>query len=207
MENEEVISIIGYAILILAAILCVIWLFQGEGSNLEPIVVFTSILSSVLVAIPGFIKSMLLGKPIYKMIYEEILQFIESTDPCEDWKGITYNFGQIHEKFLKADPGLRLRINHQGAGVQNKDYRDEWANSFLHKGATGYYCEINYNRAYIDWEILVAVDEGQCLMPPPEVKDAQITKRVLKRKYVISKIFDTHGHLEKYMEKVGFIVE
>jgi len=44
-------------------------------------------------------------------------------------------------------------------------------------------------------------------MPPPEVKDAQITKRVLKRKYVIAKIFDTHGHLEEYMERVGFIVE
>jgi len=207
MENEGVISIIGYAIFILAIVLCVIWFFQGTDSKLEPVVVIMTILSSLLVAAPRGIRSIFLDKPIYKMSYEEILQFIESTDPHEDWDGMTYNFGRIHEKFLKADAKLRLKIDHQGEGVQSEDYCDEWANSFLHKGATGYYCEIIYDRAHIKREILVAVDEGQCLMPPPEVKDAQITKRVLKRKYVIAKIFDTHGHLEEYMERVGFIVE
>jgi len=137
MGNEEVMSVIGYFILILASILGVIWLFQGKESNLEPAVVIMTILSSLLVAAPRGIRSIFLDKPIYKMSYEEILQFIESTDPHEDWDGMTYNFGRVHEKFLKADAKLRLKIDHQGEGVQNEDYRDEWANSFYIKVLLG----------------------------------------------------------------------
>jgi len=135
------------------------------------------------------------------MNYEEILQFIQTTDARGDWVKIDNEWAE--EAFLKEDPRLRVRTRFDDVGKHNDDFRDEWVNKFPNKRARSYWYELLNDGALIERFILVSVDGARAELPLPKLDNLQVKKL----DYKIAEIFDSTNTLSDYMDMAGLSVE
>nr|WP_320015682.1 hypothetical protein [uncultured Desulfobacter sp.] len=198
-EYKHVLRIVGGILFFLAFIAGLFWVF---GQDVESVAFILSLLSSLFFASPSIAEYFLPErKPIKNMTFQEILEFIPTTDPKKDWHGISKDWSS--EWFLKEDPRLRFRAKYVDDGIQNEDFKDEWANCHLHPHATGYWHELYYDGAFLDRIILVAVDGARAHIPPPEFE----SKKISFYNYQVAKIHDSQDTLDEYISKSKLEVE
>ena len=141
----------------------------------------------------------LVENPSIDNIYHHIL----SSDSKHDWllKSIDSRSTSIYRQSVN----LRIEVNYTEDGTQCDDFKESWANSFLHSQATGYWCDIYYGQTHIDRTILVAVDGGRALLPLPRERNESGQLVVVKPyDYRIAELFDSQETLYRYFVQVGF---
>lgn len=197
-EYKHPLRVLGGLFFVLAFLAGIIWVL---GAEIEPIAFILGMLSSLFLASPSIAQYIVPDrKPVRDMTYEEILAFILTTDPKEDWHGASLQLAS--EYFLKEDPRLRFRAKHTEDGVQNENFRDEWANRHPDPNAAGYWHELYYDGNFIDRFILVAVDGARASVPPPDIE----TKMIEPLNYRVAQIFDVLGTLDEYIQRSGLQV-
>lgn len=198
-EYAHALRVVGGLFFMLALISGMIWAF---GADIEPIAFLFSLFSSLLFASPSLAQYILPDrKPVKNMTYDEILDFIISSNPKEDWKGISREWSS--EVFLKEDPRLRFRAKYIDDGVQNDNYKDEWANRHPHPKAKSYWYNLYFDGNLIDRFILVSVDAAGADLPPPDFKSGKI--KVLN--YRVAQIHDILNTLDEYIQRSDLEVE
>ncbi|GGA81337.1 hypothetical protein GCM10011369_24120 [Neiella marina] len=164
------------------------------GKDIEPVAFVLGLLSSLFLASPSIAEYFLPErKPVKNMTFEEILSFIPTTNAKEDWHGISTDW--ISERFLKEDPRLRFRAKYTDDGIQNNDFKEQWANRHPDNRAVGYWYDLYYDGAFLDRIILVSVDGGRASLPPPEFSSGKVSLY----KYHVAKIHDTLGTVDQYL--------
>jgi hypothetical protein len=198
-ENAKAINVFAGVFFALTFISGIFWMF---GANIESVAFVLSLCASSLFGLPHAAEFILPDrKPIKDMTHDELLQFVKYSDPKKDWKGISKNW--VSEVFLKEDPRLRFRAKFTEEGIQNDDYKDEWANDHFHQKAVGYWYDLFYDGNLIDRFILVAVDEARASLPPPYGK----TEKIHMMEYKVAQIHDTLGTLDEYIVLSGLEVD
>ncbi len=194
-KNAHVFRVMGGIFFILALISGVIWVL---GKEIEPIAFIFGLLSSLFLASPSVAEYIVPNrKPIRYMNFDEILEFILSSDPKNDWKIITNDWAE--EAFLKEDPRLRFRCRYDDEGIHNKDFQEPWANKHPDRNATSYWYNLSYDGSLIDRYILVCIDGSRAILPLPDIS----TLKVKSLPYKVAEIFDSLGSLEDYMGRAG----
>ncbi|HEC52825.1 hypothetical protein LCGC14_0091750 [marine sediment metagenome] len=198
-ERSDTLRVIGAIFFALTLITAVFWL---SGKDAEPIAFTLSLISSIFFGLPYAAEVLYPNrKAVQYMSYDEILGFIKSTSPKADWEGVSKKWSS--ERFLKEDPRLRMLMRYDEEGVQNPDYIEKWAKNWLHPKATGYWCDIYYDRNLIERIVLVSVDGGACFLPAP-ICNSNIVKEV---DYFCASNFDTAEKFNSYFSKTGFMRE
>lgn len=192
-EYQHALRVIGGVFLALAFFAVFIWV---AGIDVEAIAVLLSMISSLFFASPSIATFFFPDrKPIKEMSYQEILEFIPTTDPKNDWQGISRDFSS--EMFLKEDPRLRFRARFTEDGIQNEDFKEPWANCHPNEHATGYWYDLCRDGDLIDRLILVSVDGGRALIPPPSPD----TGKISEYHYIVAKIHDSSNLLDEYLRR------
>ncbi|UCE88504.1 MAG: hypothetical protein JSW10_09150 [Pseudomonadota bacterium] len=177
----------------------VIWI---SGKDVEPIAYVLGLVSTLLFVSPSIARYVLPDrKPVRDMSYDEILDFITSSNPKLDWKRIETNWAE--EAFLKEDLRLRIRVRHDEDVMHVKDFNESLATTHLDPTANCYWYDLSYAGGIIDRFILVSVDGGQAKLPLP----VPATLEVAPLAYKVAQIFDEHNTLEEYMGRAGFSVK
>jgi len=198
-EYKHPLRVIGGLFFCLALIAGLFWI---AGKNIEPVAYVLGLLSSLFLTSPSIAEYFLPDRKLIKhMTFEEILEFIPTTNPKEDWHGISKEWSS--ERFLKEDPRLRFRAKFVDEGIQNEDLKEKWANCHPDPKAVGYWYELYYDGAFLDRTILVSVDGGRADIPPPNYK----TQKICKYDYHVAKIHDTLNTLDEYIIRSGLKVE
>ena len=194
-EYSHPIRVFGGILFILALVTGLVWI---AGKDVEPVAFVLSLLSSLSFTFPSIAEYLYPDrKPVKQMSYDELLAFIPTTNYKDDWKGLSTH--EASEFFLKEDPRLRFRTRYSEDGIQAMDFREEWANYFLHPRATSYWHELYYDGAFIHRTILVSVDDGNALLPAPDV----YSNKVHDFEYAVAKIHDVLGSVDIYLGKSG----
>jgi hypothetical protein len=192
-EYKHPLKVIGGIFFVLALIAGFTW---ALGKEIEPIAFLFGLLSSLFLASPSVAEFLVPDrKPVRHMTYQEILDFILTTNAKEDWHGTSTSISSEH--FLKEDPRLRFKARQTEEGIQNDDFRESWANSHPDSHATGYWHELYYDGDFIERFILVAVDGARAMLPPPDIK----TKKIEPLNYRIAEIFDLLNTLDDYIHR------
>ncbi len=179
----------------LALIFGIIWI---SGKDVEAVAFVLGLLSSLFFASPSIAEYFYPNrKPVRYMTFDELVNFIPTTDYKNDWHGISLDW--TSERFLKEDPRLRIRAKYTDDGIQNEDFKDSWANNHPDSKAVGYWYDIFYDGAFIDRVLLVSVDGGRAVIPPPKFK----TGNIERYEYSIAKIHDTLNSVDEYIERSG----
>ena len=196
--NSQILRIVGGILFLVAIVAGVIW---ALGYDVEPVAFTLGMLSSLFMASPSIAEYFLPDrKPVRHMTFEELISFVPTTDPRNDWHGITKNWSS--EYFLKEDPRLRYRAKLIDDGVQNENFVEEWANRHPDSKATGYWYDLIYDGAFIDRNILVSVDGGRASIPPPRAGTSVISRT----DYHFAMVHDTLGTLDEYIGRSGLEV-
>ncbi|WP_160064338.1 hypothetical protein [Psychromonas sp. L1A2] len=194
-EFSHPIRVFGVIFFALALITGVIW---SLGNEVEPIAFVLSLMSSLCFASPAAAEYLVPNrKPVKQMTYDELLIFIPTTDYKNDWKGLSSV--EASEYFLKEDPRLRFRTRYSEDGIQARDFREPWANCYLHPHATSYWHELYYDGAFIHRTILISVDDGKSLLPAPDIDSGMVRDF----EYSVAKIHDVLNNVDSYLEKSG----
>ena len=194
-EYSHPIRVFGGILFILALVTGLVWI---AGKDVEPVAFVLSLLSSLSFTFPSIAEYLYPDrKPVKQMSYDELLAFIPTTNYKDDWKGLSTH--EASEFFLKEDPRLRFRTRYSEDGIQARDFREEWANCFLHPRATSYWHELYYDGSFIHRTILVSVDDGNALLPAPDV----YSNKVHDFEYAVAKIHDVLGSVDIYLGKSG----
>ncbi|WP_425641431.1 hypothetical protein ACPUEK_15970 [Marinomonas gallaica] len=194
--------IVGGVFFMLAIVAALLWFSDTSNNKAEPIVVMLGLISSLFLSLPSIAEYFLPNrKPVRHMTLGEILEFIPKTNPDDHWNGISRSW--TSERFLKEDPRLRFRAKFVDDGIQNEDYKDEWANKHPNPSAIGYWYELYYDGAYLDRFILVDIDGNKASIPPPCYK----TGKIKKLDYHVAKIFDSRETVDEYIRRSGLEVE
>ena len=189
--NAAIINKIAGFFFFCTLISAVFWAF---GNNIEPIVALLSLFSSLFFSVPHMAEFLLPSrKPIKAMSHEELLNFIKDSDEKNDWQGISKDW--VSEIFLKEDPRLRFYCKCSDEGIQNENFKEEWANKHADPNATGYWYDLYYDGNLIERFILVSVDGGRARLPVPNWE----TKKVSQLDYKVAQIHDILKSLEQYM--------
>jgi len=168
-EYAHALRVVGGIFFVLALISGMIW---ALGADIEPIAFLFGLISSLLFASPSVAQYIIPDRKLVKnMTYDEILDFIVSSNPKEDWNGISRDWSS--EVFLKEDPRLRFRAKHIDDGVQNDNYVDEWANRHPDPKAADYWYDLYFDGNLIDRFILVSVDGARAAVPPPDFQSGK----------------------------------
>lgn len=117
-----------------------------------------------------------------------------------DWIGVSIGF--VSSAFCKDDVNIRIACAYDGDDIQNKDFKDKWANKHPNPKATGYYFNLYYSSTLLKRIILVSVDGGNALLPTPDSNGV-----VRKLDYKIAQIFDTLQNLDEYLQRSGLVKE
>jgi hypothetical protein len=193
------IRVFGGVFFLLALVAGLFWM---TGKEIEPLAFVLGLLSSAFFAAPSVAEYIAPNrKPIRDMTFDEILEFIPTTDAKNDWYGISKDWSS--EMFLKEDPRLRFRARFDEDGTQNEDFKEPWANCHPDSHATGYWYDLYYDGAFIDRIILVSVDGGRASLPTPDFK----TGKVKLYNYRVAQIHDTINTLDDYMKRSKLSVE
>ncbi len=198
-KHDHSLREIGLIFFTLALFTGVIWI---SGKDVEPIAFVLGSISTLLFVSPSLARYVLPDrKPVRHMRYEEILDFLTSSNPKLDWKWIETS--RAEEAFLKEDPRLRIRVRYDEDGILDKDSSESWATIFSSSTANGYWFDLAYEGALIERFILVSVDDGQAKLPPPDTTTLEVDPLA----YKVAQIFDQHNTLEKYMGRAGLTVK
>lgn len=192
-EYKHPLRVIGGGFFVLALLAGLIW---ALGSDIEPIAFLLGMLSSLFLASPSIAEFFVPDrKPVRHMNYQELLDFIITTNGREDWHGVSTSISS--EYFLKEDPRLRLKAIHTEEGIQNDDFRESWANRHPNQHAVGYWHNLYFDGNFIERFILVAVDGARAMLPPPDLK----TKKIEPLNYRVAEIFDVCDTLDQYIQR------
>jgi len=198
-KNAHSLREIALLFFTLALFTGVIWI---SGKDVEPIAYVFGLISSLLFTSPVVARYVLPErKPVRHMNYDEILDFIKTTNAKSDWQWIKTDWAE--EAFLKEDIRLRIRVRWDDAGIHIKDFKEPWANKNQDPTATSYWYDLFYDGALIDRFILVSVDGGRAELPLPN----PATLEVEPQNYKVAQIFDEHNNLEEYMGRAGLSVK
>lgn len=189
-DNAHSMRIIGGFLFVIAVVLGFFWML-GYKSDAAAYIVQS--LSTLLFALPSVARYFLGIKPVKEMSFNEILSFIKSTSPKDDWYRVSR--GDLVEMFLKIDPRLRFKIRHSEDGIQNENFQAAWANIHPDPSAVGYWCDLTYNGDFLDRIVLVDVDGGRATLPVPN----SITNTINSYHYQVASIFDYFGTLDEYI--------
>lgn len=196
---QHPLRVVGGVCFALALVTAVFWM---SGLEAEPIAFTLGMVSSLLLAAPSIAEYFMpQRKPVRHMDSDEILDLILTTDPVNDWRGVTRAI--TSERFLKEDPRLRFKTKFIEDGIQNKEFVEDWANRHPDNHATSFWYELYYDGALLERYILVSIDGGRAELPLPERNTSVITKR----NYHIGKIHDSNGTLDEYILRSGLEVE
>ena len=194
-KNAHVFRVIGGLFFVAALFSGILW---SLGNETEPIAYTFGLLSSLFFASPSIAEYFLPNKKLVRdMDFNEILEFILSSDSKQDWKTITNNWEE--EAFLKKDPRLRFRCRYDDEGIHNENFKEPWANKHPDKKATSYWYNLSYDGSLIDRYILVSVDGSRAILPLPDIN----TGKVKPLPYKVAEIFDSLDSLENYMNRSG----
>ncbi|MBW3781785.1 hypothetical protein GL270_11075 [Aeromonas veronii] len=194
-EYTHPLQVTGGFMFFLALIFGIIWI---SGKDVEAVAFVLGLLSSLFFASPSIAEYFYPNrKPVRYMTFDELVNFIPTTDYKNDWHGISLDW--TSERFLKEDPRLRIRAKYTDDGIQNEDFKDSWANNHPDSKAVGYWYDIFYDGAFIDRVLLVSVDGGRAVIPPPKFK----TGNIERYEYSIAKIHDTLNSVDEYIERSG----
>jgi hypothetical protein len=192
-EYKHPLRVVGGLFFVLALIAGLIWVL---GKEVEPIAFLLGMLSSLFLASPSVAEFVVPDrKPVRHMTYQELLDFILTTNAKEDWHGVSTSVSS--EYFLKEDPRLRFKSKHTEEGVQNDDFKEPWANCHPDKHAAGYWHELYFDGDFIERFILVAVDGARAMVPPPDFT----TKKIEPLTYRVAEIFDVCNTLDEYIQR------
>lgn len=192
-EYKHPFRVIGGLFFVSALVAGLIW---ASGVDIEPIAFLLGMLSSLFLAAPSVAEFIIPDrKPVRHMTYQELLDFILTTDANDDWHGVSTSISS--EYFLKEDPRLRLKAKHTEEGIQNDDFREPWANRHPDNHAVGYWKELYFDGDFIERFILVAVDGARAMLPPPDFK----TNKIEPLNYRIAEIFDVINTLDEYIQR------
>lgn len=198
-ENTKAINVLAGVFFVLTFIAGLFWV---AGKEIEPVAFVLSLCASSLFGIPHLAEFVLPSrKPIKNMTHDELLEFVKHSDADNDWKGISNNW--VSEVFLREDPRLRFRAKYTDEGIQNDDYKDDWANKHPHPKATGYWYDLYYDGNLIDRFILVAVDGARASLPSPDWQSG----KVHMMDYKVAKINDTLKTVDQYLARSGLEVD
>jgi hypothetical protein len=198
-NNHHPILVFGAIFVVLGLLSGIFWAF---GADIEPIAFTFCLLSSLLFASPSVAEYFLPNrKHVKDMNFDELLAFIPTTDPLNDWCGITKDWSS--ERFLKEDPRLRFRSKTTDDGIQCEDFQEPWANCYRSPKATGYWYDLFYDGSFIDRIVIVSVDGTRANIPCPNIRTGLIDKY----NYVVAKMFDVLENLDEYLLSSGLEVD
>lgn len=191
MTNAKLIYVTAglfYLLTFIAALVSLSW------SECGSLVVVLSLFAAFLVGLPRLAEFVLPPrKAISVMSHDEILNFVQLSDPDNDWGRIGSDL--VGETFLLEDPRLRFCNKHADEGIQNENFKQKWANTYPDKQAVGYWYDLYYDGSLINRFILVAVDGGRASLPPPDFQTGKITKL----EYKVAQIHDILRSLDQYI--------
>lgn len=127
------------------------------------------------------------------------------SDSKKDWN-LSESSSEIAAVYL-PDTKLRLVIPTKEDELQQKDFKEPWANCHPDSRATGYYCHICYSSSKVWYQILVDVDGGRAMLPMPPLSETGGCIPIPKLAYKIAKIMDLTGRLDEYMQRSKLSVE
>ena len=198
-EYAHALRVIGGVFFVLALIAGIVWV---SGNDVEPIAFLFGIISSLLLASPSIAEYVIPNrKPVRYMDYDEILEFILTTNPKNDWKWIKTNWAE--EAFLKEDPRLRIRVRWDNEGKHNDNYQEKWANKYPDPSASSFWYDLSNDGALIERFILVSVDGARAELPLPDINSLEVKPLP----YKIAQIFDELNTLDEYMRRSGLTVK
>lgn len=134
------------------------------------------------------------------MDLSSIENMILSSNANSDWSGLSKGMNSI--RYLNKDVNIRVECSYDNEDVQNKDFKEKWANNHPDPKATGYYFNLFYSATLLKRIILVSVDGGRALLPCPNSKGV-----VRKFDYKIAELFDTTHTLDEYLNRSGLSIE
>ena len=197
-ENTKVLSVIGLVFFISALLFGILWVIKSDNQKLEPITFILGLCSTIFFGLQQLAEFILpTRKSIRHMTYDELIQFISSTDSVNDWQSIDRNF--IQERFLKEDPRLRIATKNIDDGIHNEDFREAWANSHADPSAVSYHYNIIYDGNFIHRIVMVSVDGHRATLPLPNIQTMQVDPF----NYKVAQIFDSMYTLDDYMRRSG----
>lgn len=191
--------IIGTGFFVVTVIFAAIWI---SGMDVEPITFALSLCSTFFFALPAIADLFIKAKPISQMSFEEIMDFVECSDPDADWQSVSIT--NKEEVFCLRDTKLRI-VHHTGdEGVQKEDFQEPWANKFPDPNATGFWYDVEYDGGCIKRMLIVAVDGCRAHLPCPNVNNMTISKL---QNAVGSIIATDKQRYREYMERAGIKTE
>ncbi len=200
-ESSRTLSVIGFVFVVASVIFGILWLLCPENNKLEPTTYVLTVCTTIFFGLPQLAEFILPSrKPIRHMTYDEIMEFIITTNPKEDWNGVSTNW--ISEKFLKEDPRLRFRAKYTEDGIQNENFVEPWANCFFNPHATGYWYDLFFDGNLIERFLLVSVDGGLALLPPPEFN----TNIISTLNYRVAQIHNIINNLDDYIRRANLTI-
>ena len=140
--------------------------------------------------------------PLKKPSRENIQQVVMKSDPRSDWIRAQTNLRQVVS--YRANPSLRFEASFLEDGIQCENFRERWANRHPDPSATGYWRDLYFGPTLIQRFILVGVDGGRALLPPPRGTDGVPGGDVVQPlDYQVARIHDTLGTLDEYLRRSG----
>ena len=198
-ECAHVLRVLAGIFFVLALVTGVAWI---AGNNVEPIAYVFGLISSLFFASPSIAEYVSPSrKPVRHMGYEEILEFITTTNAKTDWKWVQTSWAE--EAFLKEDPRLRIRVRWDNEGIHVRGFQEPWANKHPDPTANSYWYDLSYDGALIDRFILVSVDGARAELPLPDRNTLEVAPLI----YKVAQIFDGLNTLDEYMRRSGLHVK
>jgi len=128
---------------------------------------------------------------------DEILRLVANSDAKCDWNHVST--GLRSSAVYRHDSNLRFEVSIDDADLQQRDFREAWANKHPDPRATGYYYDLFYGATLVRRFILVGVDGERALLPLPD----RMSLKVKLLDYKIAQIHDTIGTLDDYIKRPG----
>jgi len=190
--------VFGGLFFFLALVSSVFWI---AGFEIEPIAFILGLCSSLFFSAPSVAEYFYPNrKPVKDMTFAEIIQFIPTTNPKVDWRGVKTDW--ISEFFLEEDPRLRFRVKYIDDGVHNQSFKEPWANCHPDSVAVSYWCNLSYDGAFLDRTVLVLIDGYRATLPLPDHSSRVISKY----DYFVAKVHDSGNTLDDYIERSSLTV-
>lgn len=198
-EYAHALRVIAGIFFIFALVTGIAWV---AGKNVEPIAYVFGLISSLLFASPSIAEYVVPNrKPVRHMGYDEIMEFIKTTNAKADWKWVQTSWAE--EAFLKEDPRLRIRVRWDDEGIHVKGFVEPWANKHPDPSANSYWYDLTYDGALIERFILVSVDGARAELPLPDRNTLEVEPLI----YRVAQIFDGLNTLDEYMRRSGLNVK
>lgn len=192
LKREDRYLVVG---VLAAAAALLAGLIGALGVRVEPLHYLLSMLATTLFGLTTIARHLLSEKSIQDMSDDELLVFVQNSDPLNDWETIALD---ATEEFVsRKDRRLRFRICYDDDGVHLRNFRESWANQHPDPCAVSYYCHLYYDQHVVRRWILVSVDGGRALLPIPNIH----TRQVDQLDYRVATIVDDQSKVDNYLQR------